>query len=376
MRIAVDATSIPRLMAGAGVYTCNLVRALAEVDGENEYVVFARSDAFDDLRRERPRFEIARVGAGSRPARLLWEQTALPRELRRRRIDVLHSPHHTAPLVARGTRRVVTFHDLTFFILPRRYPVSRRFYFQTFSRLTARLADAIICPSQAVRNDILRILKVQSDKVRAIAEAAAPIFRPLDDADAVERLRHKLLLPERFVLSVGSLEPGKNRATLLRAYASLRQRGIEHKLVIAGQRAWKYEGDFRLAEELGLKRDVVFAGYVPPEDMPALYNAADLFVFPSLYEGFGLPVLEAMACGVPVVASNVSAVPEVASEAAVLVDPSNADELCEAMGRVLGDGELRAALRERGLARAAEFSWHKAARETIEVYRQAAQATK
>jgi glycosyltransferase involved in cell wall biosynthesis len=376
MRIAIDATSIPRLMAGAGVYTYNLIRALAEVDHENEYVVFTRSDAFDDLRRGTPPFEVVRVKAPSRPARLLWEQTVLSRELLRRRIDVLHSPHHTAPVLARGVRRVITFHDLTFFVLPGRYPPTRRLYFQTVSRLTARLADALICPSNAVRDDILRLLKVDPSRVRAIAEAAAPAFRPLDDAAAVERLRLKHLLPERFVLSVGSLEPGKNRTTLLRAYAKLREQGIEQKLVVVGQRAWRYEGDFRLAEELGLKRDVVFAGYVSPEDMPALYNAADLFVFPSLYEGFGLPVLEAMACGVPVVASNVSAVPEVAGEAALLVDPSDVRQICDAVERLLRDDTLRSALRERGLQRAAEFRWEKAARETVEVYGQAARAAK
>ncbi len=372
MRFAIDATSIPRQMAGAGVYTYNLIRAAAAVDRENEYVVFTRSDAFDDLSRDEPPFRTVRVSAGSRPARLLWEQLALPVHLRRRRIDVLHSPHHTAPLVVAGCRRVITFHDLTFFLLADRYPRSRLLYFRTMSRATARVADALICPSQAVREDIVRILHVPPEKVRAIAEAAAPEFQPIKDKAALERLRTRLTLPERFILSVGSLEPGKNRAALIKAFAGLRKRGLEQKLVVAGQRAWKYEADLALAGDLGIEGDVLFTGYVPPEEMPALYNAAELFVFPSLYEGFGLPVIEAMACGVPVVASNLSAIPEVAGEAALLVDPRDVEQLCDAMERLLRDKRLQAALRRRGLKRAQGFSWERTARETIAVYEETA----
>lgn len=371
MRIAFDATSIPRLMAGAGVYTCNLIRALAAVDDENEYVVFARDGAFDDLQRERPQFQVAHVSAGSRPLRLFWEQLLLPFQAKGRAIDVVHSPHHTAPVLTLGCRRVVTFHDLTFFILPERYPRARRLYFRSVSWTAAKVADRLICPSQVVMDDIVRLLHVSPAKVRPIAEAAAPEFRPLEDKAALERFRLKYLLPEHYILSVGSLEPGKNRTTLLKAFAKLRRQGIEHKLVVAGQRAWKYRDDLHLVEELDLKGDVIFTGYIPEEEMPALYNAADLFVFPSLYEGFGLPVLEAMACGVPVVASNVSAIPEVAGDAALLIDPRDPDLLCDSLARVLKDDRLRATLRRRGLERAAQFSWEKAARETIEVYREA-----
>ena len=303
--------------------------------------------------------------------RLAWEQLVLPAHLRAREIDVLHSPHHTTPMIVAGCRRVVTFHDLTFFILPERYPRSRLLYFRSFSWAAAKVAAMLVCPSQAVRDDIVRILHAPPEKVRPIAEAAAPAFRPIDDPAVLDRLRYDHMLPERFILSVGSLEPGKNRTTLLKAFAVLRRRGVKQKLVVAGQRAWKYGADFRLAEDLGLKGQVIFTGYVTPGEMPALYNAADLFVFPSLYEGFGLPVLEAMACGVPVVASNASSIPGVAGDAALLVDPRDASALCDAMERVLKDSGLHATLRQRGLERAATFSWEKAARETIAVYEEA-----
>jgi glycosyltransferase involved in cell wall biosynthesis len=174
------------------------------------------------------------------------------------------------------------------------------------------------------------------------------------------------------VLSVGSLEPGKNRERLLQAFARLRARGLAHTLVVAGQRAWRYEGEQPLAQRLGLADSVRFLGHVPQADLPALYSAADLFAFPSLYEGFGLPALEAMACGTPVVASNVSAVPEVVGDAALQVSPLDVGALADAMERLLRDERLRADLRERGLKRAAEFSWEKAARRTAEVYEWAA----
>jgi glycosyltransferase involved in cell wall biosynthesis len=375
MRIAYDATAIPRLMAGAAVYTYELARALAAVDHENEYVIFARGGHFDDLPASRPGLRVLKVRAPSRPQRLVWEQAVLPWRLRQSRIDVFHSPHHTVPLVPCGCRRVVTFHDLTFFVLPERYPPTRRLYFQTMTRLSARVADAVIVPSKAVRADVVRILGLPSWRVFAIPEAAGPAFRP-QDAAAVEAVRRRYGLEGPFILSVGSLEPGKNRERLLQAFARLRARGLEHMLVVAGQRAWRYESEEPLAQRLGLADSVRVLGHVPQADLPALYSAADLFAFPSLYEGFGLPALEAMACGAPVVASNVSAVPEVVGDAALQVPPLDVEALADAMERLLRDEPLRANLRERGLKRAAGFSWEETARRTAEVYKWAAEAKK
>jgi glycosyltransferase involved in cell wall biosynthesis len=375
MRIAFDATGIPRLMAGAAVYTCELARALAAVDSENEYVIFARGTHFDDLPAMRPGVRVLKVRAPSRPLRLLWEQTVLPWRLRQLRIDVLHSPHHTMPLAPCGCRRVVTFHDLTFFLLPERYPTTRRLYFQTMTRLSARVADAVIVPSEAVKGDVMRILGLPRERVFAIPEAAGPAFHP-QDAVAIEAVRRRYGLEGPFLLSVGSLEPGKNRERLLQAFARLRARGLTHTLVVAGQRAWRYEGEAPLAQQLGLADSVRFLGHVPQADLPALYSAAEVFVFPSLYEGFGLPALEALACGTPVVASNVSALPEVVGDAALQVPPLDVEALADAMERLLRDDGLRSDLRERGLARAAQFSWEKAARQTVEVYRWAAGARK
>jgi glycosyltransferase involved in cell wall biosynthesis len=380
MRIAFDATAIPRLMAGAAVYTYELARALAAVDSENEYVIFARGTHFDDLPASRPGIRVVKVRAPSRPLRLLWEQTVLPWSARGGRglgIDVLHSPHHTTPLVrpSPDCARVVTFHDLTFFLLPKRYPTTRRLYFQVMTRLSARVADAVIVPSEAVRGDVTRILRLPPERVFVILEAAGPAFHP-QDAVAIEAVRRQYGLEGPFLLSVGSLEPGKNRERLLQAFARLQARGLTHTLVVAGQRAWRYEGEAPLARRLGLAESVRFLGNVPQADLPALYSAADLFVFPSLYEGFGLPALEALACGTPVVASNVSALPEVVGDAALQVSPLDVEALADAMERLLRDDRLRSDLRERGLERAAQFSWEKAARQTAEVYHRVAGARK
>jgi glycosyltransferase involved in cell wall biosynthesis len=375
MRIAYDATAIPRLMAGAAVYTYELARALAAVDRENEYVIFARGPHFDDLPAMRPGLRVVKVRAPSRPLRLLWEQSVLPMRLRRLRIDVLHSPHHTTPLVSCGCRRVVTIHDLTFLLLPERYPPTRRLYFQVMTRLSARVADAVIVPSEAVREDVVRLLRVPPERLFVVPEAAGPAFHP-QDAVAIEAVRSRYGLEGPFLLSVGSLEPGKNRERLLQAFARLRDRGLKHSLVVAGQQAWRYEGEAPLARRLGLAESVRFLGHVPRADLPALYSAADALVFPSLYEGFGLPALEALACGTPVVVSNVSALPEVVDDAALQVSPLDVEALADAMERLLRDDRLRADLRERGLERAAQFSWEKAARQTVEVYHRVVEARK
>ena len=374
MRIAIDATSVPRHRAGAGTYIFNLVHALAQVDQENTYYVFARAGTFQRRTLERERFHLVPVWLPSRLGRMVWEQAILPVRLRRRQVDVLHSPHFTTPVLGDGWRRVVTFHDVTFFLLPRRYPALRRLYYQQAGRAGARLAHLVIAVSQTVKDDVVRQFGLPSDRVRVVSLAPGADFRPLDDRARTAAVRDKYGLPARFILNVGTLEPGKNQAILLRAFQRLKAQGVAHGLVIAGQRGWMYERLYRLVDELGLRGQVYFTGYLPDEDLVAVYNLADLFVFPSLYEGFGLPPLEAMACGLPVVASNAPAPTEVLDGAALLVSPRDVDGLTEAAGRVLRDRRLRYRLRKRGLERAAQFSWERTARETVEAYQAALRA--
>ncbi|MBF6600932.1 MAG: glycosyltransferase family 4 protein [Dehalococcoidia bacterium] len=373
MRIAIDATSVPPRPAGAGVYSIELVRALAETaPAADGFAVFTRGGWFDDIGRGRRNWRVERV-RGSRLQRALWEQARLPSRLRALGVDVVHSTHHSLPLQPLRCRRVVTVHDLTFLRLPQRYPVVRRLYMQLATRLAARIADAIVVPSQAVRDDVRRLLgEGAGAKTHVVYEAAAARFAPAPDRRRAGAVAGRYGIAPPYVLSVGSLEPGKNRGRLIRALRALRDEGISHRLVVVGQRAWKYGDDFALVRELGMERQVRFPGYVGDDDLAALYAGAAAFALPALYEGFGLPVLEAMACGTPVLTSNTGATAEVAGDAALLVDPLSTAAIRDGLRALLTDAGLREDLRARGLRRAAEFSWQRAARETLAVYRMVA----
>jgi glycosyltransferase involved in cell wall biosynthesis len=352
-------------MAGAGVYTYQLVRALAEVSAPRVLFIFARPGLFDDVASEHVR--VIAVESASPATRLAWEQLHLPFLLRRLRIDVLHSPHHHTPAAVRGTARVVTLHDVTFLLLPNRYPPLRRYYMQSLTWLSSRIADAIITPSDTVARDVTKALRAPDDRVVSIHEAPGPQYRPVG-TDAQREMRRKHQLPDRYVLSVGSLEPGKNRGRLIRAYSDATGTGNDCPLIIVGQPAWQYEADYHLVRQLHLDQRVRFLGYVPDDDLPAMYSAATAFAYPSLYEGFGLPVLEAMACGTPVLTSNTSATAEVAGDAALLVDPWNEHAIQASLSRLLTDDALQDELRQRGFKRAAQFSWDRTARETLAIY--------
>ena len=376
MRVAIDATSVPPRPAGSGVYAIELVRAMSQRhcdECDHRYTLYTRGSWFNETAGDAAgttTWSVEHVDAPSRASRLAWEQARLPRSLRRRRIDVLHSTHHTLPLVQVEARRVVTVHDLTFFRIAGRYPLARRLYMQTLTRLSARVADAIVVPSETVRADVLRLLRVQESRVHVVYEAAAERFHPVD-ADAARAVALRYGIEPPYVLSVGSLEPGKNRARLVRAMARLRNEGLSRPLVVAGQRAWRYDSDFELVDELGMADRVAFLGYVPDDDLAALYSGAETVAIPSLYEGFGLPVIEAMACGAPVLTSNVSATAEVAGDAALLVHPRSVDQITAGLRRLISDADLRGQLRRAGLERAAQFSWRRAADETHQVYERA-----
>ncbi len=358
---------MPPQPAGAGVYAIELVTAMAERDRHDGYALFVRGHVLDEAIDGRRNWRIERVGAGSRLARLAWEQVRLPRALAALGIDVLHSTHHTLPLAGVRCRRVVTIHDVTFFRIPGRYPPARRLYMQTLTRLAAKVADAIIVPSNTVRDDVHHTLGVAESKITTVYEAAAAQYAPLE-REAALAVAREYGIDAPYVLSVGSMEPGKNRARLFRAMRALRDEGFEHQLVVVGQKAWKYEEEMALVDELRMGDRIIFPGYVKQEHLPALYAGADAFAFPSLYEGFGLPVIEAMACGTPVLTSNISATAEVAGNAALLVDPMSVDAIAGGLRRLLRDGELRADYARRGIERAAQFSWRRAADETHDVY--------
>jgi glycosyltransferase involved in cell wall biosynthesis len=364
MRVGIDARLVYYSQAGIGQYIIHLVKGLASVDQENEYVLLqSRKDDTDIL--EQPNFK--RVSLWT-PSHHRLERYSLNVELMRLGLDVLHSPDFIPPHRP-SCRSVITVHDLAFLLYPHFLTKESARYYGHIDQ-AVRWTDHIIAVSESTRRDTIQHLGVPEDKITVVYEAANPIYRPVDRAEAQEQVRNRTGVDGPYVLFVGTIEPRKNVPTLLRALWQLGQCYKQDvRLVLAGGRGWLFEDAFAVVEELDLQDRVHFVGRVSSEDLLYLYNAADLLTLPAFYEGFGLPPLEAMACGLPVVVSNVASLPEVVGDAGLLVDPHDVDELTVAMWRVLNDDALRQEMREKGLRQATRFSWERAARETLEIYR-------
>lgn len=369
MRIALDATSIPPKPVGVGNYLINLVHCLDDMEFEEEIVVIVhRSSAplFGAI--SNAKIEILSVGDKSPFRRLIWEQTHLPPLLKKHRIDVLHSPHYTIPLAA-FCRRVVTFHDMTFFLFPQYHRALKRVYFQRMAKLSSRLADTVIAISENTRQDILRLMKTPPQKVVTVPLGVNDEFHPIKDPKLLDQVRQAYHLAGEFFLYVGTLEPRKNVSLLLRAFRQYQQQGGRASLILVGQQGWMVEQLVRRLRFTSPDDQIRWLGYVPQADMPALYNLALALVYPSHYEGFGLPPLEAMACGVPVITTAVGALIENVGDAGLLIPPNDEDALAQAMLMVNRDQALRQRLQDQGLARAALYSWRQTAQKTLSVYR-------
>jgi glycosyltransferase involved in cell wall biosynthesis len=265
--------------------------------------------------------------------------------------------------------RIVTIYDLTPVVLKGAHRADFRFKFGKEVSHAARRADKIIAISQSTKKDLINLLGAKPEKISVVYPGYDDdIFKPSPDPHKIETALRKYGIIRSYIIYVGILEPKKNILRLVEAFASLKREGkIVHKLVIAGKRAWGDETVFQAVRRNGLEGEVIFTGYVPQEELPLLMSGADVFVFPSLHEGFGIPPLEAMACGTPVIASNASSLPEVVGDAGILVDPYNVDEIAEAIYKVVSDGKLREQMRRKGLERAKLFSWKKAAQQTLQI---------
>ncbi len=366
--------------AGISKYIRQLLSHLPLADPAGRYTIFTHNEiaALDWLWSEaaaaaaRGRFVARRAHLPTVvPAvRICWEQSILPLEALRIDAQVIHSPLNVVPLAA-PCPTVVTIHDLTFMLFPDRFSRAKRTYLRLFTALTVHRARLVLADSASTRRDILRLFRVPADKVRVVYPGVDPEFAPL--AGGRTGAAARLGVPQPLVLYVGTLEPRKNVDTLVRAFARLRHRiGLPHRLALVGGKGWMYERIFQAIEEEGLSDAVLLPGYVPGEQLPLWYNAAELFVYPSQYEGFGFPPLEAMACGTPVVTSTTSSLPEIVGDAGITVSPDNVDALAAAMEQVLTRPALAQELRERGLARATSFSWMATARECVRAYHDAA----
>jgi glycosyltransferase involved in cell wall biosynthesis len=358
--------------AGVSRYIEGLLSHLMREDSEIDCTVFwgphsalepmSRQDAIRSCRIRR-----SQLPTHSPWVRILWEQCLQPPQLHNLGIRLLHSPVNIQPLVL-PCKGVVTMMDLSFLVFPESFRGPQRRYQRLFTQLSARRATHLIAISRSTAQDLTRFFGVNSAKVSVTLPGVDARYTPLEEA-VVSEWRRKGGLPERFLLYVGTLEPRKNLPTLIRAFAAFRRGNTAVKLVLAGGKGWMYQPILASVEELGLQDDVLFPGYIAEDELPLWYNAAEVFVYPSLYEGFGLPPLEAMACGTPVIASNASSLPEVVGSAGLLVSPDDVEQWCAALSQLTGDSSLRASLSQRGLERAKEFTWARMAEQTARVYR-------
>lgn len=349
--------------AGIHQYLYNTLACLPDVDRTLGYTVFAGAGHLPErtdwlVRRSRMR-------TAHPVMRIVWEQLVAPFELTHLQADLFHGMAFVLPLIWNGSS-VVTIFDLSFIQYPERLTSLRRTYLTLFTRASVRRAKRIITISESSKAEIIRWLHVPESRIDVALPGVSDNFRPRDKSEIL-RCKSQFGFPDRFILYLGTLEPRKNLETLVRAYARLRHRG-EVKLVLAGAVGWQTSSLWRIIENLDLHKDVVFPGYVAPEDLPALYSAAEIFVYPSVYEGFGLPVLEAMACGLPVVASNATSMPEVVGTAGLLVEPTELDNWVITLDRLLADIDLQAQLSRMGQARAIGFTWEKTAHSTVAAY--------
>ncbi|AKM82182.1 TPA: glycosyltransferase family 1 protein [Candidatus Berkelbacteria bacterium] len=353
MRIAIDTQTILGQKSGFGFYVKNLVENLNKIDPENEYILIA-PDTDKDF---------------STPQRFIWDQFRFPKRARKAKVDILHQPCFSAPILYRG-KIIVTIHDIISIKFPENLPLASRLFYSKWMPFSYRKADMIIVDSEHTKKDIVEYLNIAPEKIRVMYWAVSHDFRPIFDLQQVEDVKKKYNTGEKYFIHVGTLEPRKNLPFLVRVYASAVKEGIKENLVIVGKKGWYYDDLFSLVGKLELSSKVIFTGYAEDKDIPALYSGATALTFPSLYEGFGFPPLEAMACGTPVISSNTSSLPEVVGEAGMLLPPHGSKGWTDAMVKLSSDVNLCKELSEKGLEQASKFSWEETAKKTVEVYKE------
>lgn len=371
VRITIDVSPAVHRHAGLGRYSHELLAALTALDHNNDYSAFYYATGRDE-RLDPPidRIPAKKIWLPAKP----WRLSVLLAYFLRASMDswippsdIFHATDHLLPPLKCAT--VFTIHDLIFRFFPEYHLPLNRWYLSLMLPRFMRRADAIIAVSENTKRDATRLLDISPDKIAVIHEGVNQSYRPITDPRQLGAVRAKYLLPQHFILYLGTIEPRKNLPTLVEAYRLLLDRDrMTPTLVIAGRKGWLYRPVFDRVRDLGLDTQVLFTDYIESSDLPALMSAAELFVFPSLYEGFGLPPLEAMACGTPVICSNTSSMPEVVGDGGLLFNPRDVSACADAMERVLKDDNLRAGLRARGLSQAARFTWERTARETLKVY--------
>jgi glycosyltransferase involved in cell wall biosynthesis len=362
MKIGIETTATKINRAGTGVYVSNLISSLQKIDTWNTYKHFFVNHRRDT---EKTKTILSRFETLYRD--ILWTHILFPRQVYRSGVDILHMPANVIPLFL-PCPTVVTILDTTILQTPHNFTFWHRNYSKVFIPLSVRRSSLILTISEHSKNDIVRQFAIPHDKVVVTYLAASERFQPVANSEV--SATKQLYDLDKYILTVGTLEPRKNIIRLLQAFKKLRERGFAGKLIHVGPKGWLFDDILAEIERLELRESVRFLGLVPLDDLVRLYNAALMFVYPSLYEGFGLPPLEAMACGCPVVTSNTSSFPEVVGLAALMVDPYDVSQIADAMLRVIEDRVFATSMREQGLERARLFSWRRCAQETVAAYEQ------
>jgi len=368
MRIGIDARMIQGPFTGDSTYWRGLIAGLSHLKSNDEFVLYLDANLPTGNVTLADNMTVRFVRASSWR---LWSAVAFPLALRKDRVDVAHVQYAIPPLMPCPV--VTSIHDVSFKRYPEFFNTKDRFILDVGVRFALKRASRILAISEYTKREIIDLYRVPPQRVSVIYPGVDEQFTPDDRLASRTFIEEKYGINSPIILTLGVIQPRKNLPTLVKGFAKLKaSQEFEHKLVVAGKYDWKEQGLIGLVEELELTQDVLFIGYVPYEDLPALYRAADVFVYPSVYEGFGLPPLEAMACGTPVVTGNRSSLPEVVGEAGIMVDPYDPEAFALAMWNVLSSESLRAEMSQAGLNQAAKFSWDKMATEVLHIYREAA----
>lgn len=373
MRIGINTLFfIPGKVGGSETYIRNLILKLSELDKQNEYFIFANKENINEFKIEQANFHkvLCPIKASFKPGRILWEQFVLPFQLIRHKIDILFSPGYTTAIFA-GCKQVVAIYDLNYHHHPEDFSRIELIFWRLLIPLSAKAADRIIVLSNNSKMDLENVLNVPANKVVPIY-LAANIFSNNAGCtnDKISEVKKKYLIDGNYILSVAASHPHKNLYRLIEAYKILKDTyRSDYKLVLVGMKARASKIVEEAIKHMFLEKDVIFTGWIPVEDMPVLYKGASLFVFPSLFEGFGIPPLEAMTCGTPVAVSNTTSLPEVVGEAGVYFNPLDVKDIASRINAITTDNNLREEVIKKGFVQAKKFSWEKTAIQTMDVFK-------
>ena len=358
MKIGIAARGLSEQSGGVKQYIESITSALLKIDKMNEYYIFHNNHNHVD------KFPSAKNIVLESSNKMIWDYFLLTKALRKHQLDVVIFPKNVVPFFV-DAKSIIVVHDLAYFMPElNAYSLIDTIYMKHMIKSSLKRADGVISVSQNTKSDIIKLIGTDENKIKVVYEAADSKYKITIDIIKLKEIKAKYKLCDKFIFYSGSLSPRKNMVRFLLAYDKIKAK-IPHKLVLTGGRSWNDKDVYEIINQMG--ESVIKLGYVNDEDMPFVYNLADLFVYPSLYEGFGLPPLEAMACGCPVITSNTSSIPEVVGEAGVMVDPYNIEDLAKAMYKVLTNAKLKEDMVEKGLHRAKHFNWDKCAKETLDV---------